>query len=1144
ATAVSVSGRDIVVTGIADTEAEREAILAALGDVEGRRVVRDELAVLPAAAPFAFGATKTGEAFAYEGVVPTEAARAALAERIGADADALVLSSGAPDAQWTGAVETGLTALGGLIDGALTVQDREVSLTGLAFNPDARDTALAAFDALPEGYTTRDEIELLDDGTPFRLTVDYVADGQTAAAGKLPQDLDAGLFAPLGDGVLSDGVQIAAIPSDAPWGEATATAVAALAPLVEGALVIEDEAVTLTGTATRAARAEAEATLAELPIGFVGEAQIEVFDDGAPMVLRAASRDGGLALDGKLPWQTEADDLGVTSLGPDMQVAEIEARSPRFTEAAAGGLAALETLETGTLVVRDSEAPGGAPSVILTGTARTPSALNAARAALGEFAGTVDLRADVLDDGAPLALSVDVTEGGAAATGKLPQDSDPARVAEALGVDTLDGAIDTAGIEMGPADFMEAVDAGLTALAPLETGQLDITETSVALMGVATRVNRDSALAALDAVPEGYTTSADLRLLDDGAPLVLRATREGGETSVDGKLPFGTDAAALGAESLGAATIAEIDANAGDFADAGRAGLFALAQLQDGTLEVADAADEGGAAQVTLTGRASTPATVAEIEAALAEAGVAADTTLEAIDDGTPLRLAVRKDADRLSADGKLPFGDAGTQLSDVLGAGEGIAQAQVPLGPESFTPAALMGIEALQALDEGALEVTEDNLTLTGSGSRAALALADDLLASVPAGVAVATDLAFADDGVPLSVTVTKDGAGALTAGGKLPFGLSGDALDGVTMEATARRAEIDARAGDFDARVADGVAALERFEAGSAHVLDAAEFGGAATLTLSGRLPTPADRAALEGTYPSAEFGEVSYVDDGSPAIFTIGYAPDGRVQVDGKLPEGLTLDDIAEALGLADGTVTGEPQFGLTGDADAALARLDEISRWLPEMDAAQMRVSPEGVRLLDVAAGHAVDQELLASGLREAFPDSEVSVGDPVSSPALDARRINPTSGLAERFTGLAWLPIFDFTPSVAACDAATTAILTRTQVNFVTGSARLSARSARAVNALSGAISHCLNADPTFAIEIGGHTDSSGGAAANQRLSEDRAAAVAAALIARGIPGPALTAIGYGEDQPIASNDTPEGQARNRRTEVRWSQRGE
>lgn len=77
----------------------------------------------------------------------------------------------------------------------------------------------------------------------------------------------------------------------------------------------------------------------------------------------------------------------------------------------------------------------------------------------------------------------------------------------------------------------------------------------------------------------------------------------------------------------------------------------------------------------------------------------------------------------------------------------------------------------------------------------------------------------------------------------------------------------------------------------------------------------------------------------------------------------------------------------------------------------------------------------------------------------------------------------------------------------------------------------------LRADPASHFRIEGHTDASGPAAINQKLSADRAASVMAWLIARGIPASRLTPVGMGSSKPLEPNTTAAGRARNRRVEL-------
>ena len=118
-------------------------------------------------------------------------------------------------------------------------------------------------------------------------------------------------------------------------------------------------------------------------------------------------------------------------------------------------------------------------------------------------------------------------------------------------------------------------------------------------------------------------------------------------------------------------------------------------------------------------------------------------------------------------------------------------------------------------------------------------------------------------------------------------------------------------------------------------------------------------------------------------------------------------------------------------------------------------------------------------------------------------------------------------LYDNTP-----DAGTVALL---NVYFDVGKAELKPESTPAIeNVLS-----LMNAYPGLRIELRGHTDSTnstGDPDFNRKLSQRRADAVKDALVGRGISGERIGAIGFGESQPVADNATPEGRAKNRRTE--------
>jgi outer membrane protein OmpA-like peptidoglycan-associated protein/predicted negative regulator of RcsB-dependent stress response len=100
------------------------------------------------------------------------------------------------------------------------------------------------------------------------------------------------------------------------------------------------------------------------------------------------------------------------------------------------------------------------------------------------------------------------------------------------------------------------------------------------------------------------------------------------------------------------------------------------------------------------------------------------------------------------------------------------------------------------------------------------------------------------------------------------------------------------------------------------------------------------------------------------------------------------------------------------------------------------------------------------------------------------------------------------------------------------VFFETGSAALRAESLGELDRLA----LLLQESPGLKIQINGHTDQVGDEASNQNLSEQRARSVWEYLRSKGITEERLRYKGFGESRPIESNDTPEGRARNRRTE--------
>ena len=100
------------------------------------------------------------------------------------------------------------------------------------------------------------------------------------------------------------------------------------------------------------------------------------------------------------------------------------------------------------------------------------------------------------------------------------------------------------------------------------------------------------------------------------------------------------------------------------------------------------------------------------------------------------------------------------------------------------------------------------------------------------------------------------------------------------------------------------------------------------------------------------------------------------------------------------------------------------------------------------------------------------------------------------------------------------------------ITFDIGKATIKPESMTEINRIYDLMNQ--NADLKF--EVQGHTDNTGNAALNQKLSEQRAQAIVAKLVEMGISADRLTAVGKGQSSPIADNGTDEGRAKNRRVE--------
>jgi len=178
--------------------------------------------------------------------------------------------------------------------------------------------------------------------------------------------------------------------------------------------------------------------------------------------------------------------------------------------------------------------------------------------------------------------------------------------------------------------------------------------------------------------------------------------------------------------------------------------------------------------------------------------------------------------------------------------------------------------------------------------------------------------------------------------------------------------------------------------------------------------------------------------------------------------------------------------------------------------------------------------------VSEGEAELSP-GRIAVSGAVAGPAEAGRLHRLMAGAAPDGYAVASALTIDLPAQVAAaplsaprCAVVLGAAVEVRPIAFAPGSAVFEAGSRAALDRLGEIFRRCESGR----IEIGGHTDSQGSKGMNQRLSRARAEAVLDALIGRGVALDRLAARGYGEEQPVASNETEAGRTRNRRIEFK------
>ena len=254
---------------------------------------------------------------------------------------------------------------------------------------------------------------------------------------------------------------------------------------------------------------------------------------------------------------------------------------------------------------------------------------------------------------------------------------------------------------------------------------------------------------------------------------------------------------------------------------------------------------------------------------------------------------------------------------------------------------------------------------------------------------------------------------------------------------------------------------------------------------------------------------------------------------------LVAGLVVLALLVGGGLAVGRWAGNPIADLNDNLAAAVTPSGPA-------DALDGGIDNAGRDAAGATAGRAAEGTELAAAAK---PRPEASVGDfgapargsagPTATVAVD-NYADPGLATTTSASGFRFGTSADTTDTTVASPAAQALALELQRMNdeqfplFASDSTTLVGDARPVLNRLVD----LLESHPTVRIEIAGHTDSFGAATGNLKLSQSRAKVVREYLVEAGIDESRVTAVGYGETEPRASNDTAPGRAKNRRIEFR------
>ena len=260
--------------------------------------------------------------------------------------------------------------------------------------------------------------------------------------------------------------------------------------------------------------------------------------------------------------------------------------------------------------------------------------------------------------------------------------------------------------------------------------------------------------------------------------------------------------------------------------------------------------------------------------------------------------------------------------------------------------------------------------------------------------------------------------------------------------------------------------------------------------------------------------------------PYLFTARKSDDGRIEISGFAPTETARAAAFAAANAAGSGVSGQAAIasGLPASIDFDASSALGLSA-LGRLKSGEMILDEDGLTIRGVGDQGPVDAVRAAlssppAGVRIRLADLTATAA-PSPPPAQPAPQPAPAPE-----------PRRPLTAEESACQKQLVDRLAQNTIKFRTSSDEIEADSASVIADLAAVLKGCAGVK----VEVAGHTDNVGPPELNKDLSQRRAQSVVKALEGQGVAADRMSAAGYGEERPVASNDTREGRAQNRRTE--------